>query len=67
MNESEIVEHRETSCFTYEVKMIVQVLAEDKNDADSKLEREGGFVTHREVAFLDKVELFSGKNKSPDE
>lgn len=57
----EIVEHRDTSCFTYEINMIVQVLAEDKKEADDKLDREGGFVTQRAIRFVDKVDLYSGQ------
>lgn len=59
----EIVEHRETSCFTYEVRMFVQVLAQDKEEADQKLETDGGFVTQREVFFVDKTNIYSGDNK----
>lgn len=61
--EAEIVEHRETSCFTYEVRMFVQVLSDTKDNADEKLEAEGGFVTQREVFFVDKTPIYSGDNK----
>jgi hypothetical protein len=58
------VEHRDTSCFTYEVTMVVQILASNKEEADQKLEMEGGFVSHREVLFKDCVSVFSGEGTS---
>jgi hypothetical protein len=54
------VERRETSCFTYEVNMVVQILAPTREEADSKLESEGGFVSMRTVTFKDFVPLYSG-------
>jgi hypothetical protein len=61
MSEQEVKpEHKPTSCFTYEVKMIVQIFAKDKIEADAKLDAEGGFVSKRNVVFKDVVELYSG-------
>lgn len=54
------VERRETSCYTYEVNMVVQILAPTREEADSKLESEGGFVSMRTVTFKDFVPLYSG-------
>jgi hypothetical protein len=54
-------EHKPTSCFTYEVKMVIQILAKDKIEADVKLDAEGGFISKREVTFRDMVELYSGE------
>jgi hypothetical protein len=54
------VERRETSCFTYEVNMVVQILAQTREEADAKLESEGGFVSMRTVTFKDFVPLYSG-------
>lgn len=54
------VDRRETSCFTYEVNMVIQVLATSKEEADARLESEGGFVSKREVTFRDSVALYSG-------
>jgi hypothetical protein len=36
-----------TSCFTYKVEMIVQILAEDEPKAADQLEKQGGYVTSR--------------------
>lgn len=57
-----MTEHKKTLCYTYEVTMIVQVLAESKDHADSKLEKEGGYVSKREVLFKNEVPLYSGSN-----
>lgn len=50
-----------TNAFTYEVKMIIQILAEDEKKAREQLDNQGGYVTKRDVVLLDSVELFSGK------
>jgi hypothetical protein len=49
-----------SKCFTYNVDMIIQVIAEDEVAARDKLDREGGYVTKRNVALVDAVSLFSG-------
>jgi hypothetical protein len=53
--------HKPTLCFTYEVKMVIQVLARDKDEADTKLDAEGGYISKREVTFRDMVDLYSGE------
>lgn len=50
-------EKLETSCFTYKVEMIVQVLAEDEPKALEKLNKDGGYVSSRKVKLLDSVAL----------
>jgi hypothetical protein len=50
-----------TSCFTYEVTMVVQVLASSRDAADKQLEENGGYVSKRDVVLKDAVELYSGK------
>jgi hypothetical protein len=50
-----------TSCFTYKVEMIVQILAEDEPKAADQLEKQGGYVTSRKVTLMDSVPLFNGK------
>ena len=51
---------KETSCYSYEVLMVVQVLAENRESADEKLDKDGGYVTKREVSLKDVVPLYSG-------
>lgn len=50
-----------TSCYTYKVEMIVQILAEDEPAASEQLEKQGGYVTSRKVTLMDSVPLFNGK------
>jgi hypothetical protein len=55
----EKTEEKETICFTYEVKMVVQVFAEDLEKASEKLEKEGGYVSSRKVSLLNKNIVFN--------
>jgi hypothetical protein len=57
-------EEKETICFTYEVKMVVQVFAEDLEKASEKLEKEGGYVSSRKVSLLNKNTVYSGSDDS---
>jgi glycerol kinase len=50
-------EKLETSCFTYKVEMIVQILAEDEPKALDKLNKDGGYVSNRTVKLLDSIAL----------
>lgn len=52
-----------THAYTYEVVMVVQILAEDEKDARSRLDGQGGYVTARQVTLKDTVALFNGKEK----
>jgi hypothetical protein len=50
-----------TTCYTYKVEMIVQILAEDEPKAADQLEKNGGYVTSRKVVLMDSVPLFNGE------
>jgi hypothetical protein len=52
-----------TRAYTYEVKMVVQILAEDEKEARNRLDSQGGYVTSREVVLKDSIPLFNGKDK----
>ncbi len=52
-------EEKETICFTYEVKMVIQVFAEDLKKANEKLDKEGGYVSSRRVSLLNKNIVFT--------
>jgi hypothetical protein len=52
-----------TSCFTYEVSMVIQVIASDRASADDKLEKEGGYVSRRDVVLKDVSYLYDGSDK----
>jgi hypothetical protein len=47
----------ETSCYTYKVEMVIQILAEDEKTASEQLEKSGGYVTSRKVTLIDAVTL----------
>jgi len=63
MTENQVSRKELTSCFTYEVTMLVQILAKDKEEADLKLDKEGGYVSKREVSFKDMIALYSGEKE----
>jgi len=50
-----------TSCYTYKVEMVIQILAEDEPTASEQLEKNGGYVTSRKVVLMDSVPLYNGK------
>lgn len=59
-----VKEEKVTKCYTYEVRMIVQVICDDDEQAArAKLDKEGGYVTKRDVALADAVSLYSGVDK----
>ena len=58
-----------TSCFTYKVEMIIQILAADEPTARLQLDDKGGYVTSRKVTFMDSVQVYKGNkltNKEKD-
>ena len=52
--------YKDTICYTYEVTMLIQVLAPDREIADMKLDRDGGYISNREVVFKDATVLYVG-------
>lgn len=50
----------DTSCYTYKVEMIIQVLASDETTARSQLDEKGGYITSRKVTFMDSVQVYKG-------
>jgi len=52
----------ETNCYTYEVRMVIQVLAQNKAQASEKLDVEGGFVSKRDVTFLNSTSIPTEKD-----
>jgi hypothetical protein len=49
---------KDTSCYTYEVTMLVQVLAPSREIADAKLNQDGGYVSKRDVSFKSSTLLY---------
>ena len=54
-------EEKETNCYTYKVEMTVQVFAENLEQANDRLNENGGYVSSREVTLLDTNTVFEGK------
>jgi len=50
-----------TQCFSYEVTMMVHVIADDALSAQVQLDEKGGVVTKRDVKLLNAVTLFGEK------
>ena len=59
--------NEETACYSYEVNMVIQVIANSKEEADSKLDQQGGHITYRDVQLKDSVSLFNKTEGSSDE
>ena len=53
-----------TTCYTYKIEMLVQVLAKDEATAFEQLEKSGGYVTDRQVNLMDSVSLYNGEKGS---
>jgi hypothetical protein len=58
-----IKETKETQCFSYEVKMLVHVIATSEDVAKKELDEKGGIVTKREVKLLNAVTLYGEKDE----
>lgn len=54
---------KETKAFTFEVTMLIQVLAENEGVARDQLDAQGGYVTKRDVKLADSVALYNGTTK----
>lgn len=61
----EIVKDKEkvTQVFSYEVVMLVHIVADDEVTAKAQLDEKGGIVTKREVKLLNAVTLYGEKEK----
>jgi hypothetical protein len=51
-----------TQCFSYEVVMLVHIIADDETTAKTQLDDKGGIVTKRDVKLLNTVILY-GEDK----
>jgi hypothetical protein len=59
--------YKDTSCYTYEVTMLIQVLAPSKEIADAKLDQDGGYISKRDVEFKHSVLLYKDGIKEEKE
>jgi hypothetical protein len=52
-----------TQCYSYEVVMLVHVIADNEALAKSQLDEKGGIVTKREVKLLNTATLYGEQEK----
>jgi len=52
-----------TTIYSYEVKMLIHVVADDAIEARKKLDEQGGIMTKREVELLNTSPLYGEKEK----
>ena len=57
-NVTKIKEEKKTQCFSYEVVMLVHVIADDETTAKTQLDDKGGIVTKRDVKLLNTATLY---------
>ena len=65
-------EEKETNCYTYKVEMTVQVFAENLDQANERLESNGGYVSSRAVTLLNTNTVYEstddeGSTEEPSE
>jgi hypothetical protein len=58
-------EKKIAQCFSYEVTMLVHIIAENESEAKIQLDEKGGIVTKREVKLLNAVKLY-GEDKEEE-
>jgi hypothetical protein len=65
-------QEQETICYTYKVEMVVQVFAENLDQANDRLEQNGGYISSREVVLLNTNTVYEstddeGSTEEPSE
>jgi hypothetical protein len=61
-NVTKIKEEKPTQCFSYEVVMLVHIIADDEATAKIQLDDKGGIVTKRDVKLVNTTTLY-GEDK----
>jgi len=61
-NVTNIKETKPTQCFSYQVNMLIHIIADDEATAKIQLDEKGGIVTKREVELVNTVTLY-GEDK----
>jgi hypothetical protein len=57
-NVSKIKETKQTQCFSYEVVMLVHIIADNETTAKIQLDDKGGIVTKRDVKLVNTQTLY---------
>jgi hypothetical protein len=60
-NITKIKEEKVTQLFSYEVVMMVHIVADTEAEAKTQLDEKGGIVTKREVKMLNAAALYGEK------
>lgn len=60
-NVTKIKKIKPTQCFSFEVAMLVHIIADDEIAAKLQLDEKGGIVTKREVKLLNSAVLYGEK------
>jgi hypothetical protein len=61
-NVTKIKETKKTQCFSYEVVMLVHIIADNETDAKTQLDEKGGIVTKRDVKLVN-TQILYGEDK----
>ena len=61
-NVTKIKETKKTQCFSYEVFMLVHIIADDETTAKNQLDEKGGIVTKRDVKLVN-TQILYGEDK----
>jgi hypothetical protein len=62
-NVTKIKEKKTTQCFSYEVIMLVHIIADDETTARTQLDEKGGIMTKREVTLVNSATLYGEEKK----
>lgn len=57
-NVTPIKETKSTQCFSFEVTMLVHIIADDAKTAKDQLDEKGGIVTKRDVKLVNTATLY---------
>jgi hypothetical protein len=57
-NVTKAKETKKTQCFSYEVTMLVHIIADNEATAKSQLDEKGGIVTKRDVKLVNSQTLY---------
>jgi hypothetical protein len=60
-NVTKIKETKSTQCFSYEVSMLVHIIADNEKDAKAQLDEKGGIMTKRDVKLVNSATLYGEK------
>ena len=61
-NVTKIKDAKKTQCFSYEVVMLVHIIADNETDAKTQLDEKGGIVTKRDVKLVN-TQILYGEDK----